>query len=49
MLHLNRQTDQPEGVSDQSEETGSRAVPDEQDDHFWGLDDIPGSYWMFVR
>lgn len=36
-----RQTDQPEGVSDQSEETGSRAVPDEEDDHFWGLDDIP--------
>lgn len=36
-----RQTDQPDGVSAEKEETDSHAVPDEEDDHFWGLDDIP--------
>uniref|UniRef100_A0A5B6Z667 Condensin-2 complex subunit H2 n=1 Tax=Davidia involucrata TaxID=16924 RepID=A0A5B6Z667_DAVIN len=36
-----RQQDQPENASVQPEENGSNAVPDEENDLFWGLDDIP--------
>ncbi|KAI8025644.1 Condensin-2 complex subunit H2 [Camellia lanceoleosa] len=41
MQHLNRQHDQPEGASVQPEENGSHAVPDEENDQFWVLDDVP--------
>ncbi|GFZ09057.1 hypothetical protein Acr_20g0008650 [Actinidia rufa] len=36
-----RQHDQPEGVSVQPEENGSHAVLDEENDQYWGLDDVP--------
>ncbi|CAL5337900.1 unnamed protein product [Camellia sinensis] len=36
-----RQHDQPEGASVQPEENGSHAVPDDENDQFWGLDDVP--------
>ncbi|GFZ21781.1 hypothetical protein Acr_29g0009430 [Actinidia rufa] len=35
------QHDQPEGVSVQPEENGSHAVLVEENDQYWGLDDIP--------
>jgi hypothetical protein len=41
---LSRQNDQSEGTSVQPEEGGSsNAVADEENDMFWGLDDIAGS------
>ncbi|XP_030975722.1 condensin-2 complex subunit H2 isoform X1 [Quercus lobata] len=36
-----RQQDQSEGTSVQPEESGSHAVADEENDLFWGSDDIP--------
>ncbi|KAI7996163.1 Condensin-2 complex subunit H2 [Camellia lanceoleosa] len=36
-----RQHDQPEGASVQTKENGSHAVPDKENDQFWGLDDVP--------
>ncbi|PSR85103.1 Condensin-2 complex subunit like [Actinidia chinensis var. chinensis] len=36
-----RQLDQPEGISVQPEENGSHAVLVEENDQYWGLDDIP--------
>ncbi|KAA8548961.1 hypothetical protein F0562_000645 [Nyssa sinensis] len=36
-----RQQDQPDNASVQPEENGSNAVPEEENDLFWGLDDIP--------
>ncbi|KAK1591031.1 hypothetical protein Q3G72_001131 [Acer saccharum] len=40
-LSEKRQQDQSEGTSAQPEESGSRAVSDEENDQFWDLDDIP--------
>ncbi|KAJ4841454.1 Condensin-2 complex subunit H2, partial [Turnera subulata] len=39
-LTQNRQ-DQSEGTTDQPEQSRSRAVPNEENEQFWGLDDIP--------
>lgn len=35
--------EQPENSSVQPDEGGAPAAPDEEDDPFWGLDDIPGT------
>lgn len=45
---MGRQPDQVEGESVQPDnEAGpSTAVADEENDQFWGLDDIPGTYPM---
>lgn len=40
-LSRKRQQDQLEGTPVQSEESGSHAVADEENDLFWGLDDVP--------
>ncbi|XP_022749041.1 condensin-2 complex subunit H2 isoform X2 [Durio zibethinus] len=40
-LSQKRQQDQPEGASIQPEQSASHASLDEDNDQFWGLDDIP--------
>ena len=40
---MNRQQDQPEGTSVQPEQSPSHASLDEDNDQFWGLDDIQGT------
>ena len=47
VIFWNRQQDQSEGTSALPEESGSRAVSDEENDQFWGLDDIPGKIFFF--
>lgn len=42
-MFLGRQQDHEDGESVQPEEMGSRAVSDEENDQFWGLDDIQGT------
>ena len=43
MLFLDRQQDNSDGAPVQLDESGSHAVADEENDQYWGLDDIPGS------
>ncbi|XP_012083980.2 condensin-2 complex subunit H2 isoform X2 [Jatropha curcas] len=40
-LSQNSQQEQSEGTSVQADQIGSHSVPDEDNDHFWGLDDVP--------
>jgi len=40
---LGRQQDHKDGESVQPEESCSQAVADEENDQFWGLDDIQGT------
>lgn len=50
MYLINRQHEQSEGTSAQPEEgESSRAVSDEGNDMFWGLDDIPGSHSCLIH
>ena len=45
---MSRQQEQLEGTSGQPQENdGAREVADEDNDLFWGLDDIPGSFCSF--
>lgn len=47
---LSRQNDQSDGTSVQPEEGGSsNAVADEENDRFWGLDDIAGSQYSLIH
>lgn len=38
---MSSQPEQPQNSSVQPDERGASAAPDEEDDPFWGLDDIP--------
>lgn len=42
-MFLGRQQDHKDGEPVQPEEMGSHAVADEENDQFWGLDDIQGT------
>lgn len=44
-MFLGRQQDHIDGASVQPEESGPCAADDEENDQFWGLDDIPGSLY----
>jgi len=45
-VFLCRQADPVDGESVQPDEAGPSAVAVEENDQFWGLDDIPGTYFM---
>lgn len=45
---MSSQPEQPQNSSVQPDERGASAAPDEEDDPFWGLDDIPCiSYYAY--
>lgn len=45
LILVSRQQEQSEGTSVQPQEKeGAQEVGDEENDLFWGLDDIPGSF-----
>lgn len=51
---MGRQQDHIDGASVQPEESGPHAVANEENDQFWGLDDIPGIFnveddWMIKQ
>lgn len=46
---MGRQQEQSEGETVQAPESGgSQAAADEENDLFWGLDDIPGSFSVLL-